>query len=329
MKTIPIAEIVIASDRQRQKYSQDAASDLITTIGAPEVGLLSPVILRVDAEGKFHLVAGGRRCKAVTLLHKLGRSVFHMDELIPVGEIAYLTFAELSPLRQQEIEYAENAYRENLTWQENVEATERLHALRVAQQAAAPQGTVPPHSISDTAEEIFGRSDGGFRDTVRSSLVVAKHMSNPAVAKASSLKEATKVIRRIEETARHEHLAAMVGGVSLSERYKIYNTEALVWMEKQPGGQFDVILTDPPYGMNADSFGDAAWRMAGIGHDYSDGAEPTRDLLSKCIPEWYRLAKEQAHLYLWCDIDLFLELREMCRQAGWWTFRSIQVMNLG
>ena len=320
MKTLPLTAIKIDPKRQRQSFDDEGSGELAGSIGS--VGLLSPVILRIDENGEFHLLAGERRFKAISMLHTIGQTICHLGKQIPPGEIPYINFQELTQLEQQEIEYAENAYRKDLTWQENVAATERLHSLRVAQQAAAQQGTATPHSISDTTMEIFGRSDGSYRDTVRSSLVVSQHMTNPEVAKATSLKEATKIIKRIEETKRHEHLASLVGAVSLSDRFKVYNAETLSWMKDQPDGQFDVILTDPPYGMDAEAFGDAVGRMAGIEHAYDDGADSTRNLLAQCIPEWFRLAKEQAHLYIWCDIDMFCELREMCRLAGWWTFRT-------
>ena len=320
MQTLPITQIRIEPSRQRQAFDTTAAADLMGSI--EQVGLLSPVILRVNAEGEYVLLAGERRLRACQMMATLGEAFSFMGKPVPLGHIPYLNFTELTPLRQQEIEYAENAYRTDLTWQENVAATVRLHELRIAQQQDAPPGTVPPHSLSDTAEEIFGRSDGQYRDTVRSSVVVAKHMDNPAVAKATSLREAAKIIKRIDETARYTHLAALTGAVALSDRYKLYHSDCLTWMKAQPNDQFDVILTDPPYGMDAQSFGDAAGRMSGIEHVYDDTVESTRDLLTAAIPEWFRLAKPQAHLYLWCDIDMFLELRALCRLAGWWTFRT-------
>jgi site-specific DNA-methyltransferase (adenine-specific) len=318
MKTILLSSIIIPEDRQRKKFDETSAGELMGSIAS--VGLLCPIILDFSKDEVASLVAGECRYKAISMLHKLGKAITHMRAEVPLGSIPYLSYAELTPLQRQEIEYAENAYRQDLTWQENVAATERLHALRTAQKLAEPFALT--QTVSDTAQEIFGRSDGSYRDTVRSSLVVASHMDNPSVAKASTLKEATKIIKRIEETKRHEYLASVVGKVSLSERYKVYNEEALSWMKNQPNEQFDIILTDPPYGMDADSFGDAAGRMSGIEHAYSDGAAPTLELLSQCVPEWYRLAKEQAHLYIWCDIDMFIELRTLCRKAGWWTFRT-------
>lgn len=315
MNTIPLSRITIAPDRQRQDFDPKAQGELNESIQTH--GLISPVVLRKDGEG-YALVAGERRVRAVTMLGVLGQPLTHAGESVPAGHIPYIDFGELSPLQQQELEYAENAHRQDLTWQENVRATERLHALRQAQKGLVGSS----QTINDTAEEIFGRPDGAARETVKASLVVAAHMGNPAVAKATSLKEAVKIIRRVEETGRREHLATMVGEQSLSDRFKLYQAEAVTWLKACPAGQFDVILTDPPYGMDADSFGDAAGRMAGIEHAYQDGDKPTLDLISQCIPEWYRVAKEQAHLYIWCDIDMFPQLRALCRLAGWWTFRT-------
>lgn len=315
MKTIPISSIIVDPERQRSEFDDTAQGELNESIQTN--GLISPIIVRVEADG-IHLVAGERRLRGVSLLATLGLSITHAGQPIPKAHIPVIDFGELTPLQQQELEYAENAHRQDLTWQENLRATERLHSLRTAQAVARGE----TQSINATAEEIFGRSDGSFRDTVKTALVVAKHMDNPAVAKASTLKEAAKVIRRVEETTRREHLAAVQGTRSVSDRFKVYNADCLTWMKDQPDAQFDVILTDPPYGMGADTFGDAAGRMAGIDHEYADGAEETHELLRKCIPEWYRLAKAQAHLYLWCDIDMFTELRTLCRDAGWWTFRT-------
>jgi site-specific DNA-methyltransferase (adenine-specific) len=36
----------------------------------------------------------------------------------------------------------------------------------------------------------------------------------------------------------------------------------------------------------------------------------------------FRVSKERAHLYVWCDIDLFVELKHVFEEAGWWVFRT-------
>ena len=315
IKTIPLASILVPEGRQRQIFNPDEQGELIGSITA--IGLISPIILRQGPQG-LELVAGERRLRALNTLSVLGQRIKHAGVDLEPGHVPYIDFGELSELEQQEIEYAENAYRQDLTWQENVRATEKLDNLRKARSLVS--GT--PHSTADTAKQIFGEANAHTKDTVNKSLVLASHLSNPDVARATSLREAVKIVRRQDDIKRNEQLAALVGTESLGDRFKIYQADCLTWMKDQPDAQFDVILTDPPYGMGAHAFGDAAGRMSGIDHEYDDSAKSTNALLSACIPEWYRLAKPQAHLYLWCDIDMFTSLREMCRASGWWTFRT-------
>ena len=316
MQTMPLAKIKISDARHRAEFDPTGMAELVTSL--EHSGLISPIILRSE-DDDWHLVAGERRLRAVNLLHVLGKPITHGGVKVIPGDIPYLNFGDLNALQRQEIEYAENAYREDLTWQENVRAVERLHNLRTAQKAAVGES----QTIQQTAEEIYkDTARGGNTDTVKNSLVVSHYMSNPAVAKATSLREATKIIKRIDENTRNTHLAGLQGTKSISDRFQCYQSEALVWMKDQPDDQFDVILTDPPYGIDAESFGDAAGRMSGIDHEYSDDSDSVLPLLSACFPEWFRLAKAQAHLYVWCDVDHFLTLRSLAREAGWWTFRT-------
>jgi site-specific DNA-methyltransferase (adenine-specific) len=313
MHTIPILAIRIPPERQRTDIPDEHIGELMSTVFGP-AGLINPVVLR---EGET-LVAGECRVRAIKLGYAMGKTLFHAGQEVPQGEIPYIDFGELSVLQQMEIEYAENAFRQDLTWQDNARALDQLHALRQAQ--AAQRGEV--HLIKHTAQEVFKRSDGDYGGKVSSSILVAKHLDNPAIAGAKSLKEAQKILVRQDEKVRRETLATLVGKQSISERFQVYNADCLEWMASQPADQFDVILTDPPYGMAADQFNDAAGKMVGIDHEYSDDRETTQILLAKAIPEFFRLAKPEAHLYLWCDLDLFHWLREQCQAAGWWTHRT-------
>lgn len=44
--------------------------------------------------------------------------------------------------------------------------------------------------------------------------------------------------------------------------------------------------------------------------------------MMELLPSTFRVAKLQAHLYLFCDIDHFQELRTIATQVGWKTFRT-------
>lgn len=315
MKTIALTDIVTPENRQRSEASDSYIGELYGSIFSDTgAGMLNPIVVR---EGKI-LVAGECRTKAVALGYKMGKTLRHAGQDVPPGHIPFIDFGELSPLAQMEAEYVENAVRSDLSWQDNVRALAALDALRRAQAAAAGK----PHTFKDTAQEVYKRSDGALSDNVSKAVQIAANLDNKAIAGAKTFNEARKILAKQEDAQQRIILAAATGKVALSERMACYHTDCLTWMKDQPDGQFDVILTDPPYGMGADEFGDAAGRMAGTEHEYQDGKEQTRALLMACIPEFFRLAKPEAHLYLWCDIDFFHEIRTLCREAGWWTFRT-------
>lgn len=315
MKTLPLTAIIIPNNRQRRKVSDEHIGRLMGSIFLEDgPGLINPITLR---EGET-LVAGECRVRAISLGYKMGKVLRHAGEVVPAGHVPFIDFGELTALQQMEAEYVENAIREDLPWQDNVQAMAALHALREAQAAARGQ----KQTFRDTAKEVYKEVDPSVADTVSKAVQLSKMMNNPLISKASSMTEAMKVMRKVEDGKNRERLAALTGKVAVADRMRVFHADCLTWMKEQPSEQYDVILTDPPYGMDADAFGDGAGRLRGTTHEYEDDEAGTMKLLSAAIPEFYRLANPQAHLYLWCDIDLFPWLREVCREAGWWVHRT-------
>ena len=194
----------------------------------------------------------------------------------------------------------------------------RLHNLRSKQ--AQAEGRV--HTVADTAVEVKGRSDGNFQNSVRKDIIVSNYLHMPEVAKAKTTDEAFKILKKIEETKRHVELAKKVGSTLTHESHKVYNTNCLSWMLGTDPEQFDVIIADAPYGMGADSFGDGGGKMTGIEHHYKDDYESWKSLMNDWCPLAYRVAKREAHAYVFCDIDNFHELKQMMQQSGWWVTRT-------
>lgn len=316
MKLIPLSSIQISSNRQRREFSPDALVELRESI--EDLGLFHPLVIRETPDGPI-LVAGERRLRALTEMAQLGIPLFYNNELIPAGLAPTVSLGELSPLEAEAAELDENIRRQDLSWQERAAAIARLHALRVRQ---AEAGGLPPQSIAATAEEVHGRADGDYHADIRRSVIVAKHLDNAAVAKAKSIDDAYKILKREESTARNVELAASVGATLTRHSHTAHNADAIEWMATQPSGQFDVILTDPPFGMDAHEFGDGAGRFIGIDHQYNDTYDHWLALMTTFSYESFRLAKPLAHLYLFCDIDRFHELREMFQLAGWWVHRT-------
>lgn len=317
MPTIPLQSIVIKPNRQRREFDPQAVQDLADSIRTG--GLLQAIVLRKEG-ADLVLVAGETRMKAVRDIYELGETFRYAGQPVPAGEIPYVDIGELTELEAEEAELDENIRRKDLTWQEQAAALNRLHNLRVKQ--AEAQNRV--HTVKDTAKEVLGlKSDGGHNDNrVRQEIILANHLDRPEVANAKTSKEAFKALQKAEEREKNLELAAAVGATFSAELHELYNTDCLEWMRNYKGPGVDVILTDPPYGMGAHEFGDAAGKLATIDHQYDDSYNSWRKLMVEWTQLSFRVAAAQCHAYVFCDIDRFHELKVMMEQAGWYVFRT-------
>lgn len=315
MKLIHIEAIKVAPDRQRRTFDEGKLREFSEVISTQ--GLLHPIILRIVGDD-YYLVAGERRLRAITDLYALGGQFMHDGEVVRTNFIPYTLLSDLDPLAAEEAELSENIHRVDLSWQERAAAHSRLASLRTAQ--AAVKGEQAP-TVAAISLEVRGSSEGIHQENTRRELLVAKHLDNPAVAAAKTVDEAFKILRKAETQQQHRELGASVGRTFTADFHQVLNRDSLDWMIGADAEQFDCILTDPPYGMNADEFGDSGGLAAG-GHGYEDSATNFLQIMKVLAPESYRLAKPQAHLYLFCDIDWFHHLKQTFGDAGWQVFRT-------
>ena len=349
MNTTKLSSIAIPTNRQRREFNLQKLEELKASIElspARNTQLLHPPVLRRGEDGSLILVAGETRLKAITDIFALGGSFRYSGRIFTAEEglIPFTDLGELSALEAKEAELDENIRRMDLTWQEHAAAVKELHELRSAQKqavryeasqlpdpakGAAILSQVAPQTIADTAQEVLGRSDGYYQDTIRKELIVAKHLDNPAVAAAKTVQEAFKILKKEETRAEAAQLAVAMGRTSVEETYEILNMDCLVYMADPANhGKFDVILTDAPYGMGADEFGNAGGKLSGTTHQYDDSYEAWFNLMHgpKFVGGWcelsYLVAKSEAHAYVFCDIGNFHVLRDAMAAAGWDVFRT-------
>lgn len=314
MQVIRRSLINIRSGRQRQDFDEAALAALAESIR--RVGLINPVVVENKPDGTY-LLAGERRLRALELLGFTNDSYRFGNTTIPSQYVPTLAVEDLSDLEREELELEENIAREDLSWQERVAAIARLDSLRKRQS--------PGHTTADTALEVFpdfSDAAAAVATTQRAILLAKAAKSDPEIANAKSEKEAYKLLSRKEERARFERLAIDSSKLQTGSRHTLVQEDCIEWMKKQPDGAFNIILTDPPYGMNAQDFGDAAGKLSGIEHHYDDTANSTEALLAKWFPEAFRITAPDAFLFLWCDIDLFPTLRTQAQLAGWKTHRT-------
>lgn len=316
MRLLKISEVKIKPNRQRKEFDPVALEELKNSIEL--VGLQHAITVR-DEEDTIYLVGGESRLKVISDMHELDVKFKYNNQAVPSGYIPTVTLGELNELEAEEAELDENIKRKDLTWQEKSAALARLKTLREKQ--AALEGKT--HTVADLAREVKGRSDGSYQNNIRKELIVAKHLNNPAIAKAKSADEAFKILKKEHQREENIKLAAEIGTTFNASFHTVLNMNCLDHMKDEKNqNKYDIILTDPPYGMNAQNFNDGAAKMIGIEHHYDDSLESWLKLMEEWTVLSYKVTKDKAHAYVFCDIENFPKLKDMMKAAGWYVFRT-------
>lgn len=297
-------DIIVPENRFRREFDEKKLNELKESILSN--GLMNPITVERTGD-QFTLRAGERRLRVLRGIIEAG-GTYTVGGLVQAGAlVAAVEYGELTDIQRLAIEVEENVVRSDFTWQERDRAYAALHELRKKQD--------PSQSVTATATEILGKpARGGQVSSVADSIIIAKHLHVPEVAKAKSSKEALKVIQKISEAGQRVKLAAAAAADKTP--HQLLKGDACVILPSLPAASFDVILTDPPYGVAADNFGD----MASTGHDYEDSKKYFEELLKVFPDESYRVAKERAHAYVFCDVRNFERLATLMVLAGWTVF---------
>lgn len=317
MHLCPVSEIHIRQNRNRKIFTEAQIQNLADSI-ASDTGLIQLPVVRLNADGSRELLAGERRLRAMQLLWASGKTFHYMKEPIASGSFPHALITEVDLLTSRTIEVEENIQRVDLSWQEKVQALAELHALRKEQN--------PTQTLGDTGQEV-GYSGPSSGRLVKDAIILTKYLADPDIAKAKTQGEAMKKLsRKIELEFR--------AGVSLQGLMEPGNTkhsfqrgDMLDLISKLPPSYFDVILTDPPYGINAETF---RANMSTL-HKYDDSWDETEHKLIVLATEGFRVARPQAHLYVFCDVLMFLALRDIFNDAGWsvWPRPFIWIKDVG
>lgn len=300
MNLLNLTDLVIPDNRQRKEFPVKEMEDLKKSILSK--GLMHALVVRND--GKT-LVAGERRSRAIRELYKNGDTFSYHDKPVPSMHVPVVMLKELSPIDLMEAELEENTIRLDLTWQDKARALLQLRDLREAQ--AAAEGKT--FTLTDLTVEVKGTKDGS--QNVRDAVVLAENMHLPEVAKAKSQKEAVKVLRKIKETEWRAELASKVNLQEIQHDIRLGDLYHLT--PTLPDNTFDLILADPPYGVDADNFGS----MSDTGHNYKDTWEHAHAIYRFIAQEGFRIAKAEAHCYIFLSIEHFEKVQTEFDLAGW------------
>jgi DNA modification methylase len=302
--------IFVPTNRQRQKFKAEAHDELIKSI--LEDGLISPLIVDMDDKRQITLVAGERRLRACKEIFSRGGIVKLVNGNVEPGCVPVIVLSEQPERIRRRIELSENINRLDLTWQEKVKATNEIIELFRLDD--------PTISIAEIAKR--SGIDGA---SATSRQTIGDHMHLPSVINAPSEKDAKKaVVKHMQDVlasalAIRQLESSLAGDLSPASRHTLIKGEAssiLIGLETR----FDVVLTDPPYGIGAHDYSHN--NTLTVQHNYDDSSKTLDNLLAFLPALLTRVSKEQAHLYLFCDMAQWAKWRDAFEARGWEVYRQ-------
>ena len=304
MQLVELERIQVPDNRIRKEFDPEAIEELARSIA--EKGLMHPLVVRNDGHT---LVAGERRLRAIRHLYEREQQFSCGGKPVPRGFVPVVRLADLDPAAVREAELEENVVRRDLSWQELVAARAELVRLKQAQD--------PGTTYRDIVREVCHGDNPGMITNFSNAVLLADYLDDEEIASAPSMNEAVKRLRGklerefrealVGQTAPGEAVPAPAAPAAALPDHVVYLGDCREVLPRLDADQFDIILTDPPYGIGANKFGS----QFAVKHTYDDSEATLVSLLEVVLPELDRVAKPKAHLYMFCDVRMWGLLREL------------------
>jgi len=244
-----LSEIEVG-ERFRKNYT--GIAELATDI--KEKGLIQPLAVE-DIDGKYHLLAGGRRYKALATIPEYAK-----DE----RRIELRIYHNLDPYVRRAIELAENVNRQDMTWDEEVSLRAEIHELFCKQQGGNLNATGRKQRMADTAAFL-----GVSTATLSQDIEMAKNLKRfPSLRKAETKRAATNTLSGLKKTinratavkAARKKLANLTPNSEPAANNELASKKSIIdsfvvddffsFQDKLPRSYFDLIEVDYDYGID-------------------------------------------------------------------------------
>jgi site-specific DNA-methyltransferase (adenine-specific) len=304
-RLVPIEFVQVPERRVRREFDEVALGELANNIAA--FGLFHALLVQDDG---ITLVAGERRKRAIERLYKHNMAICYDGDELPIGSVPVVKLTDSDAMQLLECELAENLERQQLTWQEESEGIAALHRLRLEKN--------PNYNATQMTKD-FGNTH--YNNRIVESLALAPFLKDKEIAAAPSRKEAVKLLDQKLAVQHRERLAAVFGAVQKDDKFECKKGDLREILPSLDGNMYDCIIADPPYGINAHKMAN----QAAIQHSYEDTEELSNDLYRAIAVEGWRICREQAHAYLFCDDRRYETVRRIFEDGGWriWPWRLI------
>ena len=276
---------IIVEDRMRKDLGniKELAESILQN------GQITPILVE-ERDNKYYLIAGERRLRAC---QELDITV----EAKVVGKLANLS--------AKAIELVENVSRKDFTPIERAKAIRDLHEeFRKGK---------PKWTATDTARRL-GVSHTTINDALKITAMVEidpEVQERAAKMTQQQLRELARTKNRIDDAVKKA-----VSRVTASQ-HKIEIHKGDFFTFNLPAGHFHAIFTDPPWGIDVESLGQAKVVQMKTGTAYDD--KPTTERVERQLEmfkRFYELLAEDGRLITFCPIDAFPLWKAYAEQAG-------------
>jgi len=269
-------------ERRREDLGDDF-EDLKTSIKLR--GQMNPILISKE---DYQLIAGFRRyscCK------ELG-----------MKEVEVRFYENLSEIDKKILELEENIHK-TLTWKERAMLVQDIHRLKQEQHGAAKQGHAGKGwGIAQTAELL-----GMPVSTVSEDLNLAASIEAvPELTALKSRRQALKTTDKLSEMAILAELAKREEAEKKLESnlYVLLHGDAVKLIkEKIEDEVVDLIIFDPPWGIDVDKIASARGPRSEKTSYRDDTIFTSRKLVEDLLPELHRILKPDGHMYIFYDFS--------------------------
>lgn len=303
-----IADIEVP-ERFRKDYGD--LEDLATDIEAH--GQITPIAVKEMDNGKYYLLAGGRRLEACKLLQ-------HETILVRIYP------ATLTELDARAIELAENIKRMEMNWTEEAALTLEIHRLQSEIHGEQKSYNDTEGWSQRKTANLLGRSDAIVSDDL--DLARALELMPELSQFAKSKTEATKLLKKLGQEVANERRASEIKALKATtpedeQRQKLiscYNVQDFFeWAAGQPSEFYDLAEIDPPYGIDLVNakMSDAHGSPLAVSSGYNEVKDDEYlAFMSRVLLQTYRILKPDSWLILWTSWKWFQDVYKLALSTG-------------
>jgi DNA modification methylase len=278
--TIELSQITVPSERWREVDPKRAEAIALSMMRFKQ---LQPIIVTQA----LVLVDGAHRYSACQMNGATTIEVVYRDEV--------------DTLFLRELELEANIQRQEMSWQEQMQATAELHRMKVARD--------PSWGQAQTQELVRAPRQADISVALKLDRMMQMF---PEIREAKSIRQAlTWSESKAKSLTRIQDVKDSPADYSFIEQ-KIWHGDSVELIKRVPDNSFHAVITDPPFGINYD---DRKEGTTGTINSYEDSEESYERLLSMA-PDIYRVIKADGWLIWFLGVSWYERAKLAFRNAG-------------